>query len=69
MSNEELLHQVINYACSCEPMAGWTCNFCGSVLPKLRKALGADYRLHARPYEPKKLPGTKETKTPRGNNK
>jgi len=39
MSNERLLQEVRNEACSCDMMMGWTCSFCRITLPKLRKAL------------------------------
>lgn len=39
MSNQKLLNEVKDAACSCDPMSGWVCVFCTETLPKLRRAL------------------------------
>ena len=39
MSNEKLIKDIRNSACSCDVMVGWTCNFCRIELPKLRETL------------------------------
>ena len=76
MTNEELLRRVKKEACSCDPMNGWSCDFCKHTLPKLRKVLlskgnvfrtpPGEYPLEefGSPYKPKKLPGIREINTP-----
>ena len=56
MTNEKLLQEVREAACSCEPMLGHTCYFCKYILPKLRTALKTEYRKTKSPYELRKLP-------------
>lgn len=53
MTNEKLIAEVKDAACSCEPMAGWTCSFCRETLPKLRQALAPKFNPNRKsPYEP-----------------
>jgi len=61
MSNEELLRQVKGYACSCDPMLGWTCRFCQELLPELKKVLAVRYRDRTKEncYKPKRMKAPK----------
>jgi len=63
VSNKQLLQDVLNQACSCDMMIGWTCLFCQKTLPKLRKALKVGYRKTKSPYEPRKI-GNYKPKSP-----
>ncbi len=56
MSNEQLLKDVRNEACSCDLMIGRTCNFCRFQMPKLRKALKVGYHRPKSPYDPRNAP-------------
>lgn len=64
MTKEELLRQVQKEACGCDPMNGWICNFCNSLLPELRYALQVSYRKRKSAYAPEKIPGTSDMNTP-----
>ncbi len=64
MNNEQLLEKVKNCACSCDVKEGHTCIFCAELLAKLKKALRIKRRSTQSPYQPRKLPGIQDIKTP-----